>query len=175
MSLIWLALAVVLTSSIRGIFAYGQTYLGEALSQKVAYDLRNSFYDSLQRLSFAYHDRQHTGNLMSRATADVEGIRMFINVGLIRSVYTGILLITVSYLLLAMNWQLGVISLSFVPLVAIWTAKISRRLRNIWTRVQAETGQMTTVIQESLTGIKVVKAFGGEELEQWKFLQKNRD
>jgi ABC-type multidrug transport system fused ATPase/permease subunit len=171
-TLIWLALAVLLTSTIRGLFAYGQTYIGEALSQKVAYDLRNAFYDRLQRLSFAYHDHQHTGNLMSRATADVEGIRMFINVGLIRSVYTVILLSTVSYLLLTMNWQLGLISLSFIPLVALWTAKVSRRLRTIWTIVQAETGQMTTVIQENLTGMKVVKAFGAEDLEERKFLQK---
>ena len=71
----------------RGIFAYLQTYVAEFISQKVAYDLRSAIYDHLQRLSFAYHDTQQTGHLMSRATADVEGVRWFISLGLVRSVH----------------------------------------------------------------------------------------
>jgi ABC-type multidrug transport system fused ATPase/permease subunit len=69
------ALAVIGASALRGISAYGNSYLSELVSQKTAYDIRNALYDRLQRLSFAYHDKTQTGQLMSRATADVEAIR----------------------------------------------------------------------------------------------------
>ena len=69
-------------SLVRGIFAFLQNHIGENLSQVVAYELRNRFYDHLQNLSFGFHDRQHTGNLMSRAISDVESVRMFVNAGI---------------------------------------------------------------------------------------------
>src|SRR3972149_6761021 len=71
--------AIVAVALARGVFAYGQTYLGEWLSQRVAYDIRNKIYDRLQRLSYAYHDQQQTGQLMSRATQDVEAVRWLIH------------------------------------------------------------------------------------------------
>ena len=76
-----LALALLLAGAARGVCSFGQAYLAESLSQKVAYDLRNAYFDRLQHLSFGFHDRQMTGALMSRATADVEAVRMFINQG----------------------------------------------------------------------------------------------
>ncbi|MFH1140132.1 MAG: ABC transporter transmembrane domain-containing protein, partial [Chloroflexota bacterium] len=75
------SLAVLGAAGLRGMFAYGQQYLGEWLSQRVAYDLRNNIYDRLQRLSFAYHDSHQTGQLMSRATQDVEAVQRFIQMG----------------------------------------------------------------------------------------------
>ena len=83
-----LALGVFAANGMRGAFAYWQQYLGESIGQRVAYDLRNEFYDHLQRMSFAFHDRQQTGNLMSKATTDMEGIRMFVQMGLIRAAFT---------------------------------------------------------------------------------------
>ena len=76
--LIYLAAIILLISVFRGVAAYGQQYLSESLGQRVAYDIRNAFFDKLQRLSFGFHDQQRSGDLMSRATADVEGVRMFI-------------------------------------------------------------------------------------------------
>ena len=78
-TLVIAALAVVGAAALRGAFTFLQTYLGEWISQRVAYDLRNRIYDRLQRLSYAYHDRQQTGQLMSRATQDVEAVRWFIH------------------------------------------------------------------------------------------------
>ena len=163
------AAAVLGVSVVRGIFAFGQTYLGESLSQIVAYDLRNAFYDHLQRLSFAYHDRQHTGNLMSRATADVENVRMFMNMGIVRSLYFLVLLVVISFLLLKMNWQLGLLSLSFVPILMARSVKVSFAMRRIWVQVQESLGQLTTLLQENLAGVRVVKAFAAEEFEMKKF------
>ncbi len=170
--LFYIALAVLGVSVVRGLLSFGQTYLAEALSQRVAYELRNAFYDRLQRLSFAYHDQQHTGNLMSRATADVESIRMFTSFGLIRSVSLLLLLVGVSAVMLVTNWQLGLLSLSFIPFLIYRSTGIIRAMRHIWLRVQEFLGQMTTVLQENLTGARVVKAFAAEEFERHKFDEK---
>ena len=161
--------AIVAVTVGRGVFSYYQTYLGETVSQRVAYSLRNAFYDKLQRLSFAFHDREHTGNLMSKGTVDVENIRWFVSMGLIRSINLVLLVLVTAALLLLMDWQLGLVSLFFVPIIAIRAMSVSLRMRLRWRRVQEELGQMTTVLQENLTGMRVVKAFGAEKYEQAKF------
>ena len=167
-----LAGAILLVSLLRGIFSYGHIYLAESISQWAAYDVRNDFFQKLQSLSFGFHDRQQTGNLMSRATADVEAIRWYMSIGLVRGLSLVMLLVAVAALLLITNWRLGLISLAFVPPV-IWRAVVmAGSLRQIWTHVQAETGHMTTVLQENLAGMRVVKAFGGREHEEAKFAQK---
>ncbi len=161
--------AIVVVTLVRGVFSYGQTYLGEAISQRVAYSLRNAFYDKLQRLSFAFHDREHTGNLMSKGTVDVENIRWFVSMGLIRSVNLVLMVLVTAGLLLAMDWQLALASLFFVPIIATRAISVSMRMRSHWRRVQEELGHMTTTLQENLTGMRVVKAFGAEAYEKRKF------
>ena len=164
--LLWAAGTILGVSVIRGVFAYGQQYLGESLGQKVSYRLRNTFYNHLQGLSFAYFDQQHTGNLMSRATVDVENLRMFISMVLIRSLYLVILLVAVSVILINMNWQLGLLSLSFTPLLIFRSVVVSRYMRVVWVRVQESIGQLTTLLQENLTGARVIRAFGAEGYER---------
>jgi ATP-binding cassette subfamily B multidrug efflux pump len=165
----WLALAVLALSIFRGAGAFGQQYFGEAIAHRVAYDLRNAFYDHLQRLSFSYHDRQQTGNLMSKATSDVEGIRIFVQAGLIRSVYMIMLLLSVGVLMALLSWKLALYSFAFVPIL-IWRGSyVIAQLRRRWGYVQEEMGHMTTVLQENLAGQRVVKAFNGELYEQAKF------
>ena len=158
--LLVIAGSILAVSVLRGIFGYGQNYLSEAVAEKAAYDLRNDFFRKLQGLSFGFHDRQQTGNLMSRATADVEVVRRFISLGMVRGLSVVLMIAAVAGLMLATNWRLGLVSLAFVPPI-LWRAFImSRGLRKTWYEVQAETGHMTTVLQESLAGIKAVKAFG---------------
>lgn len=168
-ALVALAAAILGVSVLRGAFSYGQQYLAEAVSQRVAYDLRNAFFQRLQRLSFAFHDRQNTGDLMSKGTVDVENVRWFVNVGLIRSLHIVVLVGGVATLILLTEWRLGLVSLAAVPLVTFLAVRISRRLRGIWRTVQDETGHLTTVLQENLAGVRVVRAFGGEEHERAKF------
>ena len=85
-----IVIVVVLLSGIfalaRGLAAFGQQFLGEFIGQNVAYDIRNNIYNNLQRLSYAYHDKVQTGQIMSRVTQEVEGIRMFFSMGLLRTV-----------------------------------------------------------------------------------------
>ena len=153
----------------RAVFAYLQTYVAEFISQKVAYDLRSVIYDHLQRLSFAYHDTQQTGHLMSRATADVEGVRWFISLGLIRSVHLLVLFGGISGLMFVTNWKLGLISLGVLPLVGVRATFVSRRLRVVWRNIQDMRGRMGATLQENLAGARVVKAFSRESFESRKF------
>jgi ATP-binding cassette subfamily B protein len=165
-----IAFALLIVASIaRGAFVFAQTYLAERLSQSIAYDFRNDIYDHLQRLSYAYHDNAQIGQIMSRATQDVEGVRMFVSMGVIRFLYV-IILVSVAYgLMIQANAKVGVIALIFVPIVAVTASVSSLMLRPIWMRVQDLQGQMSTVLQENLTGQRVVKAFSRTEFEQQKF------
>jgi ATP-binding cassette subfamily B protein len=156
-------------SVLRGGFSYGQRYLSEALSQRTAFDLRNDFFKKLQKLSFGFHDQQQTGNLMSKATADVEAVRMFMSMGLIRGLSIFIMVALIATVMLTTNWRLAIVSMAFVPIV-LWRAILmSSTLRPTWMKVQTETGNLTTVLQENLAGIRVVKAFGAREFEVGKF------
>jgi ATP-binding cassette subfamily B protein len=163
------AAAIIGAAALRGVFAFGQTYLGEWLSQRVAYDIRNSIYDHLQRLSYAYHDRQQTGQIMSRATQDVEGVRWFIHMGVLRGTYVVLLLLAILTLMLFTNWKLALIVWAFLPFIAWRSTVMALSLMPIWMRIQEGLARMTSVLQEALTGARVVKAFGREEHEGEKF------
>ena len=162
-------------SVIRGAFSFAQQYLGEALSQTVSFDIRNSLYNHVQHMSFGFHDRYHTGALMSRAITDVENIRMFINMGLVRTPYFLALFLVVGTILLLKDWRLGLISASFMPVVMIYSSMIRLKMRNIWLIVQEKMAEMSTVLQENFTGIRVVKAFAAESHEEAKFERRNRE
>ena len=164
-----LGAALVLLGVARGMFQWGQTWAAEGLSQKVAYRIRNDYYDRLQHLSFAFHDKQATGSLMSRATADVEGVRMFVNMGAVRSAFIVAMIIGSGVGMLLIDVRVALLTLVFIPFLAFRAALTSRRLRRLWMRVQELTGDMVGALQESLTGIRVVKAFAAEEHEKAKF------
>jgi len=167
--LIVLAAVILGVSAARGAVAYGQAYLGDSVSQRVAYQLRNAFFDKLQALSFAFHDHQKTGDLMSKATVDIEGTRRFINMGFIRLFYLLLLLGGVTVLLLLINWKLALMGLAGVPIAILFSAWVSRLLRRIWMSVHRETGTLTMLLQENLSGARVVRAFAAQEYEEGKF------
>jgi ATP-binding cassette subfamily B protein len=141
----------------------------------VSFDLRNLLYDHVQHMSFGFHDRHHTGAIMSRAITDVENIRMFINMGLVRTPYFLLLFVAVAAILFVQDWRLGLISASFMPVVMIYSAMIRLKMRNIWLIVQEKMAEMSTVLQENFTGIRVVKAFAAEPHEEAKFERHNQE
>ena len=170
-TLFLMALALLGASLMRGFADFARAYTTDSLSQNVAYDLRNLLYDKLQHLSFAFHDTEHTGNLMSKATADVEAIRRFINMGLVRSLDVGVRLIAITAILAFLNWKLTLLSLLFVPFVILQSSAVMRRLRFMWLGVQDIMGQSATILQENLVGMHVVKAFAAETYEIQKYDQ----
>ncbi|MCS5655685.1 MAG: ABC transporter ATP-binding protein/permease [Dehalococcoidia bacterium] len=171
-TLTYFALGILGASLLRGFLDFARTYCTDSLSQKVSYDIRNSFYDKLQHLSFAYHDTVHTGDLMSKATADVEAIRRFVNMGLVRALEVVVRVIALLLILSFMNWELTLISLAFVPFIVIRSSMVMGRLRAMWALVQMRMGEAVTILQENLVGIHVVKAFASEEYEKKKFARK---
>jgi ATP-binding cassette subfamily B protein len=168
-ALVIAAAAIVTFSVAKGLFAYMQQYFGESLSQHIAFDLRRDFYERVQTLSFAFHDRIETGQLMSRATVDVDSSRQFLGGALLRLFYTVGLLISVSAIMLAMDWRLGALTLVTVPLASAVSYQVSKRTRPLWSEVQEQIGVTTSVLQESIAGIRVVKAFAQEAAQQARF------
>ncbi|MBM3935452.1 MAG: ABC transporter ATP-binding protein [SAR202 cluster bacterium] len=171
-SLLTYAAVIILASAVRGAFGYPQSFLAQSVSLRAAFDLRNDYFRKLQTLSFGFYDKQQTGNLMSRATADVDAVRNFMGESLISIVSIIIMISSVSGIMLTTNVRLGLVTLATVPIV-IWLALNMRtKLHTLYRQVQAETGQMTAVLQENLSGMKVVKTFGAADYEEAKFAKK---
>jgi ATP-binding cassette subfamily B protein len=163
------ALLLLAVSMLRGAFTLLHNYGGEAVGHLVAYDLRLAFYRKLQNLSFSFHDRIHTGELITRGMLDLEGVRMFVNTGLLRFVLLLNLIVAGAYLLLSTDLLLGLLSFSFVPFVA-WRSSIARlRLRVLWLALQQRMGVLGQIMDENLGGIRVVRAFSAEPYEIGKY------
>ena len=172
--LIAAALALLAASVFRGVFMAVYMQQGESLGQHLGYSLRMAYYEKLQRLSFSYHDRVHTGDLMTRGMLDVEGMRMFVTFGLLRTFYLAVLIGFGGYQLLATDPLLAVVALSFVPVVG-WRAIVSRlQLRESWYQLQRRMSILTRVMDENLSGIRVVRAFTSQDHEMNKFDRASR-
>ncbi|GAB4525457.1 MAG: ABC transporter ATP-binding protein [Anaerolineae bacterium] len=155
----------------------GMSYLAGRLSGKtaeqVAWRLRNYLFDHMQRLSFSYHDRMQTGELLQRATSDVETIRRFYieqGVGLGRV----LLLFTVNFIAIAfIRLELALISIVTIPILVSVSIYFFRKISDIYDDFQAKEGILSTALQENLSGVRVVKAFARQDYERDKFEKTN--
>ncbi len=168
-TVIIIALVIVGAGTLRGWAGYFQRFLNEVVSQRVSYRIRNALYSRIQRLSFAFHDQSQTGQLMSRATVDVEAVRMFFSMGLLGMLQTVVMVVGVYAMMFAINPVLALITLAFVVPVAWVAATFGGRIRPIWLRVQQVLGFMGTTLEENLSGIHVVKSFNHQEPDSLKF------
>jgi len=160
---------ILIFAVLRGVFAFLQTYWGEKNSQAVAYDLRNDLYAKIQNLSFAYHDKNQTGQLMVRATDDVEKVRLFIGQGLLQLVGAVILLTGTIIILFSSNVSLAWTSMPILPIAMVTFIVFASLAQPMFTKVQQKLSYLNTVLQENLAGIKVIKAFTREKQQQNKF------
>ena len=163
--LVYYGLGILGLSLLRGLFTFGQNYYSEFIGQNVAYDLRNRLYDRIQHLSFSFHDTAQTGQLMSRATQDVEGVRFSLSGGVVRMVYIITLFTSISVIMLLINWRLTLVSFACLPFIGYVAIVLVSKLRPLWTRIQQQMASMGTVLQENLSGIRVVKAFSRQNFE----------
>ena len=168
-------IAILVFAALRGLFAFLQTYSAEKNSQSVAFDLRNDLYAKIQTLSFSYHDRNNTGQLMIRATDDVEKVRMFIGQGLLQLVSAVLLLTGTLIILFTTNARLALVTLWILPVALILFMIFGIISRPLFSRVQQKLSALNTTLQENLAGIKVVKAFTREKSEQGKFQAQAND
>ena len=167
--LVGTAITVLIVALLRGTTGFAQMFLGETLSQRVSNRLRMLYFDKLQLLSFSFHDRVHTGQLMSRGLSDIEGVRMFVQTGLVQIVRVLVVLVAAGFFMAMIDWQLAVLSLSFVPFMAYRSARLRLQLRVTWLKIQDALGDLTTTMQENLAGIRVVRAFSAQKYEEAKF------
>lgn len=173
-ALLTIGLTLLAVSVLRGVFTLFQNYFGESVGHLIGYELRLAYYKKLQNLSFGFHDHVHTGDLITRGMIDLEGVRMFTNTGMVRVVYLGVLIGVGAYELMSTNLLLGILSLSFVPFVA-WRSSVCQiLLRATWLKLQERLSELTRVMEESLTGIRVVRAFAAQDYEMEKFETSSR-
>ena len=165
-----MAIAVV-----RGLLGFAQRYYGEWLTHRVAYDLRNDFYNAVQYQPFAFHDQSHTGDLMSRATGDIAESERFAGIGLMDFLSTMLLLAGVVVAMLLQSVPLALLGLIPLPILLITTTRFGLTIEPMFKRIQEQMGVLSTVMQESLTGIRVVKAFAREPHELDKFDRENNE
>lgn len=164
---------ILLLGVLRSVVAFGQAYFGQWLTFRVAYDLRNQFYECVQRLPFAFHDQAQTGDLMSRATSDITETERFIGIGLMELLATSLLLVGVTVALFLENTRLALIVMPAILLLVASTLRFGGTVRPLFKRIQEQMGALSTTMQESMTGINVVKAFAREKDEFRKFDREN--
>ncbi len=170
-SLLWRSVgAIVVFAILRGVFAFLQVFWAERNSQNVAYDLRNDLYAKIQSLSFSYHDKNQTGQLMIRATDDVEKVRLFIGQGLLQLAGAVVLLSGTLIILFNTNAQLAWYTLWILPVALVMFIFFGAISQPLFTKVQQLLSALNTILQENLAGIKVIKAFAREKDEQAKFI-----
>ena len=161
--------AILAVGILRGAFGYVQALLTAHMNGRVERDLRNELLDKLQKLSFGFHDRQRTGDLMSRATTDVREASRFVEWGSIQTTRIAVWFAVISVVMMLTNWRLGLIGLAYVPVTLWLLGSMSMKMEAAWARAQAEIGRMAAVLQESLVGMRFVKAFGASRHEREKF------
>jgi ATP-binding cassette subfamily B multidrug efflux pump len=160
---------ILILAAIRGVFSFVQAYMAEATSQGIAFDFRNEIFAKIQRLSFSYYDRTQTGQLMIRATDDVEKVRLFIAQGLIATAQAFFLLVGTLLILFAINWRLTLVIIPILPLAVFIFLLFGRVSQPLFGAVQQKLSTLNTILQENVAGIKVVKAFTREEREMARF------
>ena len=164
---------VVAISLFRAVFAFGERYFMEYLAQKVIYDIRNTVYRHLQRLSFSFYDRAQTGQLMSRVTGDVETLRRFMGFGLLNLISNVLTFLGVLVILFSLHWRLAALSLVSIPPTIFVVGKFMRQVRPIFVDIQQQLAVITTRLQENLSGVRVVRAFAREADEEARFDREN--
>lgn len=164
-ALLTTALLLVGASLLRGLFTMAQNYQGEAVGQILGYELRLAYYRKLQKLSLSWHDRIHTGDLMTRGILDIEGVRLWVSTGVLRMVLLTILIGGGAIILWRIDAWLCVVALSFVPVVGVSASLARLKLRDTWLLLQDELSELTKVMEENLGGIRVVRAFAARSFE----------
>jgi ATP-binding cassette subfamily B multidrug efflux pump len=160
---------VVAVTLVQGVLTGLSQFQAEWVSQKVAYQLRLDFFRQLQRLSFGFHDKIHSGDLITRGMIDLEGTRMFIQNGMMQSLTLVLLLVVATTMMFSTDWVMALLGLSFVPFSVFTLGRVGYLLRVAWMRVQNLMSILTLTMEENLQGIRVVRAFASRSFELAKF------
>ncbi len=159
----WWIGAIVALGLVRGALMLGRRLLSGRQALAVEYDMRDALYAHLLRLSFGFYDRSQTGQLMSRATIDLQSVRFFLGYGLIFFAQHVVTIVVVSAVLFVYSWELALVSLAITPAIVVIAQRYSRVSHPVLRDVQAKLADVSTVAEESIVGVHVVKSFSQEE------------
>ncbi len=166
---------IALAGLVKALMLVGRRLIAGRQALGVEFDLRNALYSRLLRLSWSFYDRHQTGQLMSRATVDLQGVRFFLGYGLIFFGQHILTVVAASAILFFYNWQLALIPFAITPLLVAIAYRYSRASHPILKDVQQRMADMTTVAEENIVGVNVVKAFAQEEREERKFAARSEE
>lgn len=170
-----LALIVAGVVSLKGMFQFIHGFFGGRLANWFAYNLRSALYRKLQFLSFQYYDKARTGDLMSRLTADLEGMRQFIGFGFAQMLNMFLMLIFGLLMMFTINWKLTLLTMIMMPFLLITAVKFEGRVFPAFRTVRKSMSEMTTTVQENITGVRTIKSFAREPFEIDKFTTRNEE
>ncbi|QJD82484.1 ABC transporter ATP-binding protein [Cohnella herbarum] len=156
-------------------FQYVHGFSGGRLGNRLAYRLRNGCYEKLQQLSFSYYDTARTGDLMSRLTADIEGIRNFIGFGFAQLLNTGFLLVFGFGMMFYIDWKLTLMTFAVIPVLGYVAIRFEQNIHPVFRSIRSAVGRLTVRVQENITGVRTVKSFAREPFEINKFVKENVD
>ena len=165
----FLVIAILLVGLARALLMVGRRLISGRQALAVEFDLRNGLYAKLLRLSFGFYDRHQTGQLMSRATVDLQGVRFFLGYGLIFFFQHVLTIVAATAVMLAVNWKLALVAGAITPLLIVLAYRYSTVSHPVLRDVQQKMADMTTVAEENIVGVHVVKSFAQERNEQRKF------
>ena len=164
-----LSITLVVIAILDGVLNFIQRYILTIISQRATFDLRDDMYNSLLEQSFSFYDEQRTGQLMARATGDINMLGRFFNFAFRMIVSSTLLLLLVLYSMVSLNLELTLVSMVVIPFIFVATRSYSQRIRPMWANVREQNGVITSVLQENLAGVRVVRGFSRENFEENKF------
>lgn len=168
-----IATGILVVMFTRGVFYYGQSYLVSYVGQRVIIDVRSVLFRKFQRMPLSYYDKQQTGTVMSYITNDVAVMQSAIVDNLIELVTESSILIGSLAMMLYLDWKLSLLTLMTIPLVAIAMKIFGRKLKRSSTVIQERAAEITSLLQESISAIRVVKSFVRESYETKRFEEQN--
>ncbi|MBN1581850.1 MAG: ABC transporter ATP-binding protein [Anaerolineae bacterium] len=172
---IWMAVGIVGFAILRAVFSFLQGWLMVRTAQGIAYDMRNQIYAKVQALSFSYHDQAQTGQLMTRATSDVDLVQGFVSQGFLMVVSSVLTMSASLIFLFVTNWRLSLVMMVVVPVTFAIFGSVNGRIRPMFKLVQERLSRLNVVLQESLAGVRVVKAFAREPYEAKRYAAANQE
>src|SRR5919108_252536 len=164
-----LALAIAGAGVLRLLFSVVRRLVAGRVSLGVEFDLRNLMYEHLQRLELAFFDGQQTGQLMSRATVDLQSVRFFLGYGLVFLLQSGVTILIAAGVMLAVNAELAAVALAPMPFVLAASFRYGRRNRPAVQEGQQRIAELTAEAEENVSGVRVVKVFAREERQMRRF------
>jgi ABC-type multidrug transport system fused ATPase/permease subunit len=168
-ALFTVAALVLAVGAARALFMAGRRLISGRQALGVEFDMRNALYAKLLRLSFGFYDRHQTGQLLSRATVDLQTVRFFLGYGLIFFFQNVLMVAGATALMFAVNWRLALVATAVTPLIVVFAYRYSSVSHPVLRDVQQKMADVATIAEENIVGVHVVKSFAQEENELRKF------